>query len=124
MNLKKIEKLFTSKFVGTGPSSYKKRIYRAAVSQRLRNTVLVYHLKLGQDRYLLHFVFLYTITSFLLMLLLHESLMSFTYSFLYSHCFEQNRVSIVTYIISLTVQTLASGYQLTCFCVPTAFFYK
>ena len=33
-------KLFTSKFVGTGPSSYEKRIYRAAVSQRLRNTVL------------------------------------------------------------------------------------
>jgi hypothetical protein len=27
-------------FVGTGPSSYKKRIYRAAVSQRLRNTDL------------------------------------------------------------------------------------
>jgi hypothetical protein len=27
-----------SKFVGTGPSSYEKRIYRAAVSQRLRNT--------------------------------------------------------------------------------------
>ena len=40
MNLKKIGKVFTSKFVGTGPSSYKKRIYRAAVSQRLRNTVL------------------------------------------------------------------------------------
>jgi len=38
--LKKIGKLFTSKFVGTGPSSYKKRIYRAAVSQRLRNTRL------------------------------------------------------------------------------------
>jgi len=38
--LKKNGKLFTSKFVGTGPSSYKKRIYRAAVSQRLRNTVL------------------------------------------------------------------------------------
>jgi len=38
MNLKKIGKLFTSKFVGTGPSSYKKRIYRPAVSQRLRNT--------------------------------------------------------------------------------------
>ena len=36
--LKKIGKVFTSKFVGTGPSSYKKRIYRAAVSQRLRNT--------------------------------------------------------------------------------------
>ena len=38
--LKKIGKVFTSKFVGTGPSSYKKRIYRAAVSQGLRNTAL------------------------------------------------------------------------------------
>ena len=39
MNLKKWKggKVFTSKFVGTGPSSYEKRIYRAAVSQRLRN---------------------------------------------------------------------------------------
>jgi hypothetical protein len=36
--LKKIGKVFTSKFVRTGPSSYEKRIYRAAVSQRLRNT--------------------------------------------------------------------------------------
>ena len=36
----KIQKVFTSKFVGAGPSSYKKRIYRAAVSQRLRNTGL------------------------------------------------------------------------------------
>jgi len=36
----KIEKVFTSKFVGTGPSSYEKRIYRVAVSQRFRNTVL------------------------------------------------------------------------------------
>jgi ketopantoate reductase len=33
MNLKKNGKIFTSKFVGTGPSSYEKRIYRAAVSQ-------------------------------------------------------------------------------------------
>jgi len=33
-----IAKIFTSKSVGTGPSSYEKRIYRAAVSQRLRNT--------------------------------------------------------------------------------------
>ena len=40
MNLKKIGKVFTSKFVGTGPSSYKKRIYRASVSQRWRNTAL------------------------------------------------------------------------------------
>jgi hypothetical protein len=36
--LKKIGKEFTSKFVGTVPSSYKKRIYRTAVSHRLRNT--------------------------------------------------------------------------------------
>jgi hypothetical protein len=36
--LKKIGNVFTSKFVGTGPSFYKKRVYRAAVSQRLRNT--------------------------------------------------------------------------------------
>ena len=40
MNLKKIGKLLTSKSVGTGPSSYEKSIYRAAVSQRLRNTGL------------------------------------------------------------------------------------
>jgi hypothetical protein len=38
--LKKIGKVFTSKFVGTGPPFYEKRIYRAAVSQRLRNTTL------------------------------------------------------------------------------------
>jgi hypothetical protein len=38
--LKKIGKVFMSKFVGTGPSSYKKRIYRAVVSQRLRDTGL------------------------------------------------------------------------------------
>jgi len=38
--LKKIGKVFMSKFLGTGPSSYKKRIYRVAVSQRLRNTGL------------------------------------------------------------------------------------
>jgi len=38
--LKKIGKLFTSKFVATGPSSYKKRIHRAAVTQMLRNTAL------------------------------------------------------------------------------------
>jgi len=40
MNLKKNGKVFTGKFVGTGPPSYEKRIYRAAVSQRLRNTAL------------------------------------------------------------------------------------
>ena len=40
--LKKNGKVFTSKFVGTGPSSYKKIIYLTAVSQRLRNTGIVY----------------------------------------------------------------------------------
>ena len=35
---KKNGKVFTSKYVGTEPSSYEKRIYRAGVSQRLRNT--------------------------------------------------------------------------------------
>ena len=38
--LEKNSKGITSKFVGTVPSFYKKRIYRAAVSQRLRNTGL------------------------------------------------------------------------------------
>ena len=40
--LKKIGKVLTSKSVGTGPSSYEKRIYRTAVPQRLRNTALDY----------------------------------------------------------------------------------
>jgi len=40
MNLKNVGKVVTSKFVGTGPSFYKKIIYRAAVSERLRNTGL------------------------------------------------------------------------------------
>ena len=40
MNLKKNGKVFTSKFVWTVPSSYEKRNYRAAVSQRLSNTGL------------------------------------------------------------------------------------
>ena len=35
----------TSKSVGTGPSSYEKRIYRAAVSQRLRKTGLSFRTK-------------------------------------------------------------------------------
>ena len=38
--LKKIGKVVTRKFVGTGPLSYKKRIYWAEVPQRLRNTGL------------------------------------------------------------------------------------
>jgi len=39
MNLKN-GKIFTSKFDGTGLSCYEKIIYRAAVSQNLRNTGL------------------------------------------------------------------------------------
>ena len=34
------KKTWEGKFVGTGPSSYEKRIYRATVSQRLRNIAL------------------------------------------------------------------------------------
>ena len=37
---KKFGNVFMSKFVGTGPSSYGKRIYWAAVSRRLRNAGL------------------------------------------------------------------------------------
>jgi hypothetical protein len=40
---KKLGKVFTSKFVGTGPSSYEKRMYRDAVSQMLRNTGVEKH---------------------------------------------------------------------------------
>ena len=37
MNVKKWKGI-TSKLVGNGPSSYEKRIYRTAVSQRFRKT--------------------------------------------------------------------------------------
>jgi len=49
MNLKN-GKIFTSKFVGTGPSCCEKRIYRTAVSQRLRNTSLKLSLKSVETR--------------------------------------------------------------------------
>ena len=59
--LKKNRKVFTSKSVGTGPSSYEKRIYRAAVSQRLRNTasdfnLLVYLLFTNRTRRMCRFL--------------------------------------------------------------------
>ena len=38
--LKKFGNVVTGKSVRTGPSSYEKRIYQAAVSQRFRNTDL------------------------------------------------------------------------------------
>ena len=43
MNLKKNGNVMTRISVGNGPSSYDKRIYRAAVSQRLRNSGLNYY---------------------------------------------------------------------------------
>ena len=49
--LKKNWKVFLSKSIGIGPSSYEKRIYRAAVSQMLGNTGLrflpSYHFQLA-----------------------------------------------------------------------------
>jgi len=56
--LKKNGKVFTSKYVVTGPSSYEKRIYRAAVSHRLRNTALD-HWNRPQS-YLVHHIFVHT----------------------------------------------------------------
>ena len=50
MNLKKIRKVLTSKSVRTGPSSYEKRIYRAAVSQSMRNTALDYAIRRVQAK--------------------------------------------------------------------------
>jgi len=38
MNFKKLERYLPVNLLGPGPRLIKKRIYRAAVSQRLRNT--------------------------------------------------------------------------------------
>jgi hypothetical protein len=56
MTLKKIGKVFTSKFVGTELSSYEKRIYRVAVSQRLRNTDVKCYSKINKFEKLVHLV--------------------------------------------------------------------
>ena len=57
--LKKNGKVFTSKSVGTGPSSYEKRIYRAAVSQSFEKHCLkqtlakpYFLLRLGLENFL------------------------------------------------------------------------
>jgi len=50
MNLKN-GMVFMSKFVGTGPLSYKKRIYLAADSQSLRNTTVDYHSEFRRSFY-------------------------------------------------------------------------
>jgi len=42
--LKKMERYLRVNLLGLGPRPMKKRNYRAAVSQRLRNTALWYHL--------------------------------------------------------------------------------
>jgi hypothetical protein len=55
MNFNKTGKVFTSKFVGTGPSSYKKKNLLAAVSKRLRTTVLDRPgTVIGVDKMMLH----------------------------------------------------------------------
>jgi len=52
MNLQN-RKLFTSKFVGTGPSSYeKKRIYRAAVSQVEKHSPIASYVHMSQCHFL------------------------------------------------------------------------
>jgi len=38
--LKKIGKIFTSKFVGTGPSSYKKKVFSGPLSHKGWETLL------------------------------------------------------------------------------------
>jgi len=40
MNLKKLERYLRINLLGPGPRLLKKRIYRAAVAQRLRNTAV------------------------------------------------------------------------------------
>jgi len=50
MNLKKIGTVLTSKSAGTGPPSYEKRSYQAAVSQKLRNTALPDNTQHPQNR--------------------------------------------------------------------------
>ena len=53
--LKKIGKVLTIKSVGTGPPSYeKKRMYRAAVSQILRNTGIERHPYISLFHFLCH----------------------------------------------------------------------
>jgi len=42
MNFKKLEGYLRANLLGLGPRLMKKRIYRAAVSQRLRNTALLH----------------------------------------------------------------------------------
>jgi len=66
--LKKIGKVFTSKFVGTGPSSYEKGFFRFAVSQRLRNTALwfinwIYIYRVISDDWI-HWKFYYSVTRY------------------------------------------------------------
>jgi hypothetical protein len=48
--LKKLERYLRVNLLGPGPSFYKKIIYRAAVSQRLRNTGLEDYENLEKDK--------------------------------------------------------------------------
>ena len=49
MNLKKLERYLRVNLLGPGPRLMKKRIYRAAVSQRLRNTAVGHTVRYGQS---------------------------------------------------------------------------
>jgi len=74
MSLKKIGTVFTSKFVGTGPASYKKRIYRSAASQRLRNTDIEFFTRYHEDfisDYLVSYLSVFVTLHFISRLLLH-----------------------------------------------------
>jgi hypothetical protein len=57
MNLKKIGKLFTSKFVGTGPSTYKKKEFTGPRSHKgwetlLYDSIVIRVIEAGLDKYL------------------------------------------------------------------------
>ena len=54
-----MERYLRVNLLGPGPSSYKKRIYWAAVSQRLRNTALTYLEPLGPPQPVVGDLYLY-----------------------------------------------------------------
>ena len=78
--LKKNGKVFTSKSVGTGPSSYEKRIYRTAVSQRLRNCGLIYTRKYANcQRHINIILFVPPLAMFLFPVLLNNKFVNSLY---------------------------------------------
>ena len=59
MDFKKMEKYLRTYLLGPGPRLMKKRIYLAAVSQRLRNTDLYYDARIQEHHELILFISLY-----------------------------------------------------------------